>query len=259
MDVEGDGENSARHARLEYDNASHRQAGWFVRLSARLSQGVRKVQAQIGPYARAWEQANAATLSAAGPLWVVLGDSMSQGIGASRYDCGWVSQLQLLLDQAGHPYRVLNLSVYGARVEDVLTRQLPAMQDLAAEPDLVTVLIGSNDLVSTKHRRDLLSNYRRLLHQLPRGSVIASPFGNFGVGRQINALIAEQSADRGFKVLNNREEASFASWRDKLAEDHFHPSDRGYAELAESFFHTILPASALSGQIEPAARRSGHD
>jgi len=164
---------------------------------------------------------------------------MSQGIGASRFDCGWVSQLQVLLDQAASPYRVLNLSVYGARVDDVLRRQLPAMRDLDAEPDLVTVLIGSNDIVSRKHRRDLLSNYRKLLQQLPPGSVIASPFGNFGLGKQINALVAEEAADRGLKVLNNRDEASLASWKGKLAEDHFHPNDRGYAGLAEAFFHTI--------------------
>ena len=223
----------------EYDNESRRPPGWFVRLSARLSPGVREVQAEIGPYARAWNEVNAATLGTAGPLWVALGDSMSQGIGASRFDCGWVSQLQMLLEQAGSPYRVLNLSVYGARVDDVLTRQLPAMRDLDAQPDLVTVLIGSNDIVSRKHRRDLLSNYRKLLQQLPPGSVIASPFGNFGLGKQINALVAEEAADRGLRVLNNRDEASLASWRGKLSEDHFHPNDRGYAGLAEAFFHTI--------------------
>jgi lysophospholipase L1-like esterase len=228
--------------RPQYDNESRRRAGWFVRLSARLSPGVRKVQAEIGPYARAWEEANAATLSMTGPLWVALGDSMSQGIGASRYDCGWVSQLQVLLDQAGSAYRVLNLSVYGARVDDVLTRQLPAMRDLDAEPDLVTVLIGSNDMVSRKHRRDLLSNYGKLLQQLPPGSVIASPFGNFGLGKQINALIAEEAADRGLRVLNNESEASLASWRGKLAEDHFHPNDLGYTGLAEDFFQTIQAA-----------------
>ena len=244
MPVESNGGHSASQTRFEYDNESRRRAGWFVRLSARLSPGVRKVQAQVGPYARAWEQVNAATLGSAGPLWVALGDSMSQGIGATGYDCGWVSQLQVLLDQAGRAYRVLNLSVYGALVDDVLTRQLPAMRDLDAEPDLVTVLIGSNDMVSRKHRRDLLSNYRKLLQQLPPGSVIASPFGNFGLGRQINVLIAEESADRGLKVLNNHDEASLASWRGKLADDHFHPNDRGYTGLAEAFFQTIQATSS---------------
>jgi len=229
--------------RTGYDNEDRRRPGWFVRLSASLSPGVRKVQAQIGPYARAWERVNAATLSGTGPLWVALGDSMSQGIGASRYECGWVPQLQLLLDQAGRPHRILNLSFYGARVEDVLTRQLPAMREIDPEPDLLTVLIGSNDMVSRTHRRALLSSYGNLLEQLPSGSVIASPFGNFGLGRKINALIADESAARGLRVLNNRDEASLASWRGKLAEDHFHPNDVGYAGLAEAFFHTIQATS----------------
>ena len=219
-----------------------RQTGWLVRLGARLSVGVREVQAEVGPYARAWEEANAAALAATGPLWVALGDSMSQGIGASSYDCGWVSQLQALLDQAGSTYRVVNLSVYGARVDDVLTRQLPAMRMLDVEPDLVTVLIGSNDMVNRRSRRDLLVNYGKLLRELPAGAVIASPFGNFGLGKQINALIAAQSRERGLRILNNRDEASLASWRGKLAEDHFHPNYRGYAGLAEAFFHTIQAA-----------------
>ena len=234
---------SDRQTQAEDDNGSRRPAGWFVRLSARLSPGVRKVQAQIGPYARAWEQANAAALESAGPLWVALGDSMTQGIGASRYDCGWVSQLQSLLADAGSRYRVLNLSVYGARVEDVLTRQLPAMRALDGDPDLVTVLIGSNDLVNRQSRRDLLRNYGELLAQLPRGAVIASPFGNFGHGKQVNALIAAEASERGLRVLNNRDEASLSSWKGKLADDHFHPNDSGYAGLAEAFFHTIQAAA----------------
>jgi len=218
---------------------TQRRAGWFVHVSARLSPGVRKVQAEIGPYAAAWEEANAAALRMTGPLWVALGDSMSQGIGASRYDLGWVGQLRALLEQAGRSYRVVNLSLYGARVEDVLTRQLPAMRDINAAPDLVTVLIGSNDIVSGRRRRDLRNDYEALLGQLPSGAVVASPFANFGLGRDLNALLSVEAARRGFRVVGNRERAGAASWRGKLAEDHFHPNDAGYAALAESFFEAI--------------------
>jgi lysophospholipase L1-like esterase len=42
--------------------------------------------------------------------------------------------------------------------------------------------------------------------------------------------------------VNNRSGASAASWRGKLAEDHFHPNDAGYAALAEDFFKTIQPS-----------------
>jgi lysophospholipase L1-like esterase len=168
---------------------------------------------------------------------------MSQGIGASRYDRGWVGQLRVLLEEAGRSYRVVNLSLYGARVEDVLTRQLPAMRAIDHAPDLVTVLIGSNDIVSRRSRRDLRSNYEGMLGQLPSGAVIASPFGNFGPGKEVNLLIAAQAAHRGFRIVNNRDGASVASWRGKLAEDHFHPNDAGYASLAEGFFETIQAES----------------
>jgi lysophospholipase L1-like esterase len=222
---------------------TQRRAGWFVRVGARVSPGIRKVQAEIEPYAAAWEEVNRAALRMTGPLWVTLGDSMSQGIGASRYDLGWVGQLRVLLDQAGQPYRLVNLSSYGARVRDVLTRQLPAMRDLDAAPDLVTVLIGSNDLVSRRNRKNLHTDYDTLLRQLPSGAVVASPFGNFGLGRELNVLIAVEAARRGLRVVNNRDGASAASWRGKLSEDHFHPNDAGYAALAEDFFETILASS----------------
>ncbi len=152
---------------------------------------------------------------------------------------GWVGQLHVLLDRAGRSYRVANLSSYGARVEDVLTRQLPAMRDLDG-PELVTVLIGSNDIVSRTSRRTLRSNYEELLEQLPSGAVVASPFANFGLGRELNALLAAEATRRGLRVVNNREGTGAASWRGKLAEDHFHPNDAGYAALAQSFFETIL-------------------
>jgi lysophospholipase L1-like esterase len=212
-------------------------------VAARLSPGVRKVQAEIDPYAAAWQEVNAAALRATGPLWVVLGDSMAQGIGASSYDLGWVGQLRVLLEEAGRRYRVVNLSVYGARVDDVLTRQLPAMRDLEAVPDLVTVLIGSNDIASRKHRKNLRSNYDTLLRRLPPGAVIASPFRNFGLGKELNVRIAAEAATRGFRIVNNRNDGGAASWRGKLSEDHFHPNDAGYAGLARTFLEAIQASS----------------
>ena len=51
--------------------------------------GVRKVHGQVARYAAEWEKANGAALAGAGPLWVVLGDSTAQGIGAPSWDEGW--------------------------------------------------------------------------------------------------------------------------------------------------------------------------
>ena len=99
-----------------------------ARVASRLVQqampALRNVRAQVALYALAWETSNVAALApgaaAAGPLWVVLGDSTAQGIGASGHDKGYVGQLHRILEErTGKTWRVLNLSKSGARAADV--------------------------------------------------------------------------------------------------------------------------------------------
>lgn len=80
-----------------------------------------------------------------GTLYVALGDSTAQGIGASGPERGYVGLVaQRLAVATGRPVQVLNLSRSGARVHDVVTEQLPRLAGLS--PDLVTVAVGANDL-----------------------------------------------------------------------------------------------------------------
>ena len=95
--------------------------------------------------------------TAAAPPWrryVALGDSITEGLcDASRAPAdqyrGWADRLALLLASAGaggaSGFRFANLAVRSKRIRDVVARQLPAA--LALRPDLVSVLIGANDLV----------------------------------------------------------------------------------------------------------------
>ena len=67
----------------------------LTRALARLSGTIRSVSATIDPTERRWHELVAQSLAAAEgdhrpPLWVVLGDSTAQGIGASSIDHGWV-------------------------------------------------------------------------------------------------------------------------------------------------------------------------
>jgi lysophospholipase L1-like esterase len=55
---------------------------------------------------------------------------MSQGIGARDVSGGWVGQLHARLAAEGHRIRLINLSVTGARVRDVVDRQLPQLPAL---------------------------------------------------------------------------------------------------------------------------------
>lgn len=213
---------------FDYSNLSGRASGPVVAWASRLLPGVRRVQQQVEPYAHAWEAHNRAAAVADGPLWVVLGDSMAQGVGASAYDRGWVGQLAETLPD----HRLVNLSVYGGRVTDVLERQLPALESLGAAPDLVTVVIGSNDLISRRLRPALPAALAEMLQRLPVGTVVGTQPGGQPAAQEFNRQL-DEAADAGRIVLAEFRDRRMRSWRGKLSSDHFHPNDAGYAGMAQ--------------------------
>lgn len=222
-----------------------RPPGPVVQVLGRVFPGIREVQAQTEPYAAAWDRSNQAALAASGPLWVALGDSMSQGIGASAFDRGWVGQLSTRLRGAGWTHRVLNLSVTGARVEDLLDTQLAALDAAlrsAGPAALVTVVIGSNDIVSPRYRRGLADRFADLLDRLPDGAVVMNLLNPHREARRVDALLRERAA-RGQIIVADMRGAGPRSWRGLLAADSFHPNDRGYAAMADV--------------VEQALRRAG--
>lgn len=64
---------------------------------------------QVSAYRDAWTAHNAAALAGDGPLWLVLGDSAAQGVGASSHLGGYVGAVLRL----GPQWRVVNLSDRG--------------------------------------------------------------------------------------------------------------------------------------------------
>ena len=225
-------------AAFNYTNRSERPPGRLVTVASRVVPGVARVQADVVPFALAWEQANRRELERTGPLWVALGDSLSQSIGAGSYDRGWVGQLRERLRAAGRDYRLVNLSVSGARTEDVLERQLPAMQALAAlsaagrTPDFVSLMIGSNDIMSRAHRDGLARRFADILRALPPGSVVTTLPNPNAVATEANAIIEAAAGPRRLVVADLRTPRT-QSWRGKLAADHFHPNEVGYAALTD--------------------------
>lgn len=141
-------------------------------VAMRLVPGVRRVHDTIVPFAQAWDEWNAEALRVTGPLWVALGDSMSQGIGASDITGGWVGQLYSRLGSSEEPVRLVNLSTTGARVNDVLTTQLAQLRALPIEPDVVTVLVGANDMLRRSRRAAAVGTFRTLLGELPAGRTV---------------------------------------------------------------------------------------
>jgi lysophospholipase L1-like esterase len=189
---------------------------------------------QTADYLAAWAADNDAASQAAGPLWVVLGDSTAQGIGTSSREHGYVLVvLRALREQRDPAWRVVNLSRSGARVRDVIREQLPLLDALDA--DLVSCAAGANDLVPTPQRR-LERELRELASRLPAGSRVANLPQGLASRRalHINALISALATEHDLVVVDLWSHTG-PPWQGKFSADHFHPNDTGYAGWTEAF------------------------
>jgi acyl-CoA thioesterase I len=190
----------------------------------------------------------------ADPLWVVLGDSTAQGLGAPVPHGGYVGQtLQQLRQETGRHWRVVNLSVSGCLMRDVIARQLPQLGEY--KPDLVTCGAGTNDILFSAPAT-LFTDLRALLAAVPDKTVLLDlprPSGFWGiVGHmsvpyvtRINRVINEVAAKRNLPVA--RISAHFTPpWAGKLSVDSFHPSQDGYRDWSRALVEALTPGLAAA-------------
>lgn len=124
----------------------------------------------------------------------------------------------------------------GARVDDVLEHQLPALESLGVTPAMITLLAGSNDLFRRGGRAGLAERWEQVLQRLPSTTVVVGTLPNpSSTARALNRVTVKVSAERGFVVADTRRDPRTTFWAGKLAADRFHPNDRGYAAIAAVF------------------------
>jgi acyl-CoA thioesterase I len=193
-----------------------------------------------------------------GLVYVALGDSAAQGIGASRPDRGYVSLLaERMREQTGRPVQVVNLSSSGATIRDLLDTQLPRLLQL--RPDVVTVAIGGNDVRSYDPTR-FSAAADELTAALPAGTLIADvPYFMHG-GWEERSVQAGGFITAGARAHQLRLVGLHDALRDRgaramltdFAADWFHPNDRGHRVWADAFW-TELKRSPLTTGLEPAS------
>jgi lysophospholipase L1-like esterase len=180
-----------------------------------------------------------------GLLYVAMGDSTAQGIGASAPERGYVGLVaQRLRASSGRPVQVLNLSRSGARVRDVVAEQLPRLASLS--PDLVTVAVGANDVKDYDAAR-FRADIDALVAALPPQTVVGDVpwFMHGGTGRKSGeaaAYVDARAAEAHLVVARLHRATRARGWRAMLtdfAADWFHPNDRGYRVWAKAFWTAI--------------------
>ena len=216
-------------------------AAWVVQL-VRLGRGV----LTRGTY---WSAARGVP---GGLVYVALGDSAAQAVGASRPERGYVALLaERMRERTGCSVLVVNLSRSGATVQDVLDEQLPKLR--ALRPDLVTVAVGGNDIPFYDARR-FAAAAAALTAALPAGTYIADvPY--FMHGRwerhaaEAGAVLSARAGSHRLHVVPlhdaERDRGSRAMLTD-FAADWFHPNDRGHRVWADAFWEQVQHSPALA-------------
>lgn len=204
----------------------------------------------ITAYKQYWDNQSRQSSNPDSVLYVALGDSAAQGIGASKPNKGYVGLLaNQIAKSSGHSVHVVNLSVSGAKIHDVIATQVPQLLQMQLPAgSIVTVDIGANDLTSFDPGT-FSTQMEQLFAQLPAHTIVADmPY--FGGGR---ARKLESNATRASAIIHNladRYKLTIAPLHDVTINndgfwvygaDFFHPSDRGYVNWYQAFWQTLKP------------------
>ncbi|KAA1400338.1 SGNH/GDSL hydrolase family protein [Aeromicrobium ginsengisoli] len=210
--------------------------------------------------------------------YVAIGDSLTEGLGDDPWPDdvprGWADRLaQHLTDQAGQPVHYANLAVRGQKAAQVRASQLPAA--LAADPDLVTVTAGMNDLmrptVDIDAVGDDLDHMARSLTDQGIVTVLVPlpdmtgllPIGARLKGRvdALNDTLADVAARRG-AILAPLPPREVFGQPQAWSSDRLHLSSLGHSRFALAMLHTLgLPTDSawdeplVPGPKPPAVRR----
>jgi acyl-CoA thioesterase-1 len=208
-----------------------------------------RVGCSVGRYADYWAVPRG---EAGGLLYVALGDSAAQGVGASRPERGYVGLLaERMREQSGRPVQVVNLSRSGARLADLVRDQLSRLAELS--PDVVTVDIGGNDVVVYDAER-FSALVCDLTAGLPAGAFVADvPYFMYGRwerrAAETGRLLAGCAEQNGLCVVRLHDAEQARGWVGMLtdfAADWFHPNDRGHRVWAGAFWDQLTNDPVLA-------------
>lgn len=189
-------------------------------------------------------------------VYLALGDSYTIGTGASHESRNWPSLIAARVEGTTHRHvELMNPAVNGFTTIDLIAKELGYIDDL--KPDLVSVLIGVNDLVQGRtleqYGESLVEIYdaippaaRTAAISIPNWSIVpaARDYGDPAHERvlteKFNDVAQREARTRGFTWIDLTEVSSRPSqaptW---LAADNLHPGDDQYAAWADVIWDVL--------------------
>ena len=191
-----------------------------------------------------------------GPIvYVALGDSTGAGMGARNG--GYVARLFQRLVERRPGSRLTNLCVSGSTTADVLRGQLD--RGVAANPDLVTLGIGINDIGHGLTLDQFAQNYEQILSTLKKkthAEIVVTNIPDISSAPRIPGPMRREYQQQIVQFSKRLEEIAarhgvtifdvytittkeLPSHPEYFSRDGFHPSDEGYELWAEQMWPTV--------------------
>lgn len=177
-------------------------------------------------------------------VYVALGDSAAQGVGATSAERSYVGIIAKRISQkTGKTVRIVNISQSGAKIQDAIQNQVPQVQRY--KPDLVTVEIGANDIASFNDAK-FKADFTKLSKLLPANTYASNMpyFGSRSAQRphafEASKIIEQTlSKDTRLKLVDLQSITLQRESKLNYAPDYFHPNNRAYNNWADAFWKEI--------------------
>jgi lysophospholipase L1-like esterase len=190
-------------------------------------------------------------------IYAALGDSLTAGAGLQRYEETYPYLLAEKISAGRGEIALSGFSYPGAKTADLIKDLLgPA---IAQNPDIVTLLIGVNDVHGNVSGREFRNNYRQILKRLTgetraeiyainipfigSDSLLLPPYDYYYKKKTIefNNIIKTLAQNSGVKYIDlaSPTAALFSKDGAHYSADSFHPSAEGYRLWADIIYADI--------------------
>lgn len=198
------------------------------------------------------------------PLRVVwLGDSTAAGVGVDRADDALPRQVARAL---GRPVQLTVVAHSGDRVGDVMREQVSRV--VAADPQLIFLDVGANDVVHGTSRKRFRRTYRQVLDALPAGvPIVVLGVPDMGSpprlrqplraivgwrGRTLDRVVEAEARRRALPYVDIAAETGplFRADPDRwFSADKYHPNGAGYGLWADAVLAAIAGAADAGDEV----------
>lgn len=190
-------------------------------------------------------------------IYGALGDSLTSGVGVSNYEQSYPYLVAQKIASTSTKVIHLNYSYPGAKTNDLIKNLLPKI--IIDKPDIITLLIGTNDVHDYISKDEFKNNYETILIQLKTktnakinvisipfigtNSLIYPPFNYYYNSRIINfnKVIKELADSNNINYIDlTTPTAQYSSSISTYYSiDNFHPSNLGYMTWAKIIYDNI--------------------